>query len=63
MSFDSRKSEHGTQIYNAVSIFLNRCKYTSDSAFAKSDINTPALTDSQTGNITVSGGDPVFFTN
>lgn len=63
MSFDTLKDVHGTNLFQGVSIFLNRCKYTSEANFAKSDISAPALTDSQTGNITVSGGDPVFFTN
>lgn len=63
MTFQTKKNEYGTRVIQAVAIYPNACKYSVSTALAKSEINTPALTDVQTGNITVSGGDPVFFTN
>lgn len=61
MSFNSLKSQHGTRIMQAVAIYPNACKYSVDDALAKGVIQAPAITASQTGNITISGGDALFF--
>lgn len=61
MSFNTLKQQHGTRLIQAVAIYPNACKYSTDSALALRAISTPALTDTQTGNITIAG-DVSFFT-
>lgn len=61
MSFQNNKTIHGTYLTQAVEIYPNACKYSTTQALSDAIISIPAITDVQTGNITVSGGDPVFF--
>ncbi|ADM26705.1 phage tail fiber adhesin [Pseudoalteromonas phage H105/1] len=62
MSFESLKNQHGTRLIQAVAIYPNACKYSTDEALANGECVASAdYSDSYTGNITVSGGDLTFF--
>lgn len=62
MSFESLKNQHGTRLIQAVAIYPNACKYSTDEALANGECVASAdYSDSYTGNITVSSGDLTFF--
>ena len=62
MSFESLKNQHGTRLIQAVAIYPNACKYSTDEALVNGECVASAdYSDSYAGNITVSGGDLTFF--
>lgn len=61
-TFDEAKKIFGGVISSAVAIYPNACRYTVNGALDKRGVTTGAsITSSYTGNLTVSGGDPLFF--
>lgn len=61
-TFDEAKMVFGGVISSAVAIYPNACRYTADGALEKRGVTTGAsITSSYTGNLVVSGGDPLFF--
>ena len=62
MSFNTLKSQHGTRLIQAVAIYPNACKYSTDEALAKGETVVQAdYSDSYTGNIAINGGEASFF--
>lgn len=62
MSFNALKSQHGTRLIQAVAIYPNACKYSTDEALAKGETLVQAdYSDSYTGNIIIEGGEASFF--
>ena len=61
MSFDSKKNQYGERLASGVSLFVNACKYSIPSALDKRSITAPSISQGQTGTVSVSGGDPIFF--
>ncbi|MBL4795844.1 MAG: hypothetical protein JKY50_00365 [Oleispira sp.] len=62
MSFDSKKNIYGEHLSSGVSIFPNACKYTVDGGLDKRAVSfSSTIAAGYTGNVTVSGGDPLFF--
>ncbi len=64
MSFDSRKALVGQDIATIIDLELDRCKHTTAQSVSdgKTTLNT-ALTDTQTGSITIGGGNVLVFVN
>lgn len=64
MSVDDQKTVNGNSLYYSVEIFPNKCKFTTEEAFAKRNITLEqAISDNFTGDVNTSGGDPAFFAN
>lgn len=62
MSFDSKKNIYGEHLSSGVAIFVNACKYTVDGGLDKRAVSfSSTIALGYTGNVTVSGGDPLFF--
>ena len=61
MSFDNLKNKHATKTIAAVAIYPNACKYSTSDNLAKGNITTPQINQGYTGNVTISGGDALFF--
>lgn len=64
MSFDSRKTQVGQQLVTIIEMDLDRCKYTTSTSVSAGNITTSSnVTNSQTGTISISGGNASLFTN
>jgi hypothetical protein len=62
MSFDTKKIIYGEHLSSGVSIFPNACRYTVDGAFDKRGVSfAVTIAAGYTGNLVVSGGEPLFF--
>lgn len=64
MSVDEQKTVNGSSLYYSVEILPNKCKFTTEQAFADRDVNiSQSISSTYTGPVTITGGNPEFFAN